>query len=313
VVLEAARDYFASRRSRVDDFVARRFSLAGSLAIHRQALGWDVLKVPANILLAVPNVAMKLASLGARAAGAGALAKRLGSRQILLETAVGREIEWLIMTDLMELPYRQDGRESRNDALADAILSSARVEAAVREASAAVGGRADDPAFRSQLEETLATYTGTRAAAAEITTALMTAGAGIATVKQATPGALALGPALATAMAHQMAVASFPLGATLGGAWYTLFPVATSSALIVGLTGGILALGAAVAAFSGIIADPVQRRLGLHRRRLLKLIDTTERQFLGDDGAGLVVRDHYVARLLSLLELLAGAYGVARA
>lgn len=313
LVREAARRYFERRRARVDDFVARHFSLKGSLAIHRKALGWDMLKVPANILLAVPNVTAKLAALGANAVGARSTAAFLEKRPFLLETDVGREIEWLIMTDLMELPYRQDGRESGRDALAEAILCSPEIQVALSEASAAVGRQSNDPAFRAQLEATLATYTGTRAAAAEITTALMTAGAGVATVKQATPGALALGPALATAMAHQMAVASFPLGATLGGFWYSLFPVATSATLIAGLTGGIMALGAAAAAFSGVVADPVQRRLGLHRRRLLKLIDATERQFLGDEGAGLVVRDHYVARLLSVFELLAGAYGVARA
>ena len=179
IVREAARGYFERRRSRVDDFVARHFSLSGALAIHRQALGWDMLKVPANILLAIPNLGLKLASLGAHAAGARGLARTLGGRQLLLETAVGREIEWLIMTDLMELPYRQDGRESPRDALAEAILAAQPVEAAVLEAAAAIGRHADDPAFRAHLEETLATYTGTRAAAAEITTALMTAGAAL--------------------------------------------------------------------------------------------------------------------------------------
>ena len=62
----------------------------------------------------------------------------------------------------------------------------------------------------------------------------------------------------------------------------------------------------------GIIADPVKRRLGLHRRRLLRLIDAVEGQFFSDAAGGLVVRDHYVARLFSLFELLAGAYRIAR-
>src|SRR3954454_250764 len=54
-VAEAARHYFESRRGRVDAFVDRHFSLSGALALHRKALGWDVLKVPANILLAIPT------------------------------------------------------------------------------------------------------------------------------------------------------------------------------------------------------------------------------------------------------------------
>jgi hypothetical protein len=217
VVAEAARLYFEGCRARVDDFVDRHFSVAGALALHRKALGWDVLKVPANILLAIPNVALQLTALGAHVTGARQTATFLRSRRILLETAVGREIEWLIMTELLELPYQQGERVSHKDALAEAILSSQSVQAAVQEVANSIGQRADDPQFRARLEEALTTYTGTRAAAAEITTTLIALGAGALSVKQATPGALALGPVLATIMAQQAAVASFPLGATLVG------------------------------------------------------------------------------------------------
>lgn len=313
IVTEAARLYFASRRSRVDAFVDRHFSFAGSLVLHRKALGLDVLRVPVNIVLAIPNVAVKLSALGLGAIGAKRISAVLSSRQILLDTAVGREIEWLIMTELLELPYRQGRRESRKDALAETILALPQVEAALSRTLEAVGRRGDDPDFRRRLEEFLTTYTGTRAAAAEIATTLVTLGAGAVTLKQATPGAMALGPALATTMAHQAAVASFPLGATLGGLWYGIFPVAASPALIASVTGALVGLGAVVAAFAGVLTDPVQRRLGLHRRRLLRLINTLERQVCGGDSeARFTVRDHYVARLLSLIEMLASAYGLAR-
>jgi hypothetical protein len=66
-----------------------------------------------------------------------------------------------------------------------------------------------------------------------------------------------------------------------------------------------------LAAFSGIVADPVQRVLGLHRRRLLRLIDALERHFSSATG-NFVARDHYIARLLSLFELLSGAYRLAK-
>ena len=256
MVAEAARLYFASRRARVDGFVDRHFSLSGSLAIHRKALGWDVLKVPANIVLAIPNVALQLAALGAQATGAQQTAAFLRSRRILLETAVGREIEWLIMTELLELPYQQGELVSHKDAFAETVLSSPSVQAAVQTVADSIGERAHDSEFRTQLEEALATYTGTRAAAAEITTTLIALGAGALTVKQATPGALALGPVLAAIMAQQAAVASFPLGATMGGLWYGMFPVAASPALIAGVTGGLVGVGAVAAAFSGVIADP---------------------------------------------------------
>jgi hypothetical protein len=156
--------------------------------------------------------------------------------------------------------------------------------------------------------------TGTRAGAAEITTALITVGAGAVAVKQATPEVMSLGPAMAATMAHQAAVASFPLGTGLGSLWYGVFPAAASPALIGGVTGGLLAVSSIAAAFAGILADPVQRRLGLHQRRLYRLIDAFERQWETErEEVGFVARDPYVARLLDLFDLLGSAYRLAKA
>jgi hypothetical protein len=177
----------------------------------------------------------------------------------------------------------------------------------------AIGQRGDDPAFRQRLEAAVETYTGTRTAAAEITTALITVGTGAVAVKQATPGVMTLGPALAAALAHQAAVASFPLGAGLGSLWYGVLPVAASPSFIGGVTGGLLAVSSVAAAFAGILADPVQRRLGLHQWRLYRLIDALERQWETEHGEiGFVARDPYVARLLDLFDLLGSAYRLAK-
>jgi hypothetical protein len=192
-VSEAVQFYFESRRLRVNAFVDHHFSLAGSLALHRKALGWDVLKAPANILLAVPNVGMQLSAVAARRLRAKRMSHFLASRQVLLDTAVGREIEWLVMTELLELPYRQGDRICHRDALAEAILASSHLETVLSETFDAIGRRGDDPALRKQLEQSMATYTGTRAAAAEITTTLITLGAGLVALKRLTPGAILLG------------------------------------------------------------------------------------------------------------------------
>jgi hypothetical protein len=261
----------------------------------------------------VPNLALRMAAAGAQAVGAEGVAASLRSRNLLLETAVGREIEWLILTELPELPLRQGDRESRKDALAETILSAPELQDSIRETLQAIGRRADDPGFRQRLEEAMATYTGTRSAAAEITTGLITLGTGSVAVKQATPGIITLGPALAAAMAQQAAIASFPLGATLGSLGYGAFPAAASPVLVAGVTSSLLAVSSMAAAFAGVIADPVQRALGLHRRRLLRLIDALERQLCEEHAnSGLVARDHYVARLLDLLDLLGSAYRIAR-
>jgi hypothetical protein len=133
IVTEAARLYFESRRSRVDAFVDEHFSLAGSLALHRKAVGWDVLRAPVNVALAVPYIGAKLTASVAGRVGAKRLSRFLASRRILLETAVGREIEWLVLTELLELPFRQGYRLARKDALAETILGSPDIQSVLTE------------------------------------------------------------------------------------------------------------------------------------------------------------------------------------
>ena len=60
-----------------------------------------------------------------------------------------------------------------------------------------------------------------------------------------------------------------------------------------------------LAALSGIVTDPLQRRLGLHRRRLLRLLRALEGILSGETGQNLTMHDHYVARLADILDMLA--------
>jgi len=59
------------------------------------------------------------------------LSRFLALRRILLGTTVGREIEWLILTELLELPVRQGYRIARKDALAETILASPYIQSSV--------------------------------------------------------------------------------------------------------------------------------------------------------------------------------------
>ena len=310
IVDRAAARYFAERRRRVDAFIDRHFSMTGALALHRKALGADIIKAPLNIVLAVPYFAAQLGAVAARACRAERLSAYLRSRRILLDTAVGREIEWLVMTELLELPLRQGQRVSTKDALAEAIVAEQAVADAIRARLDAdhPGGDLD---FRKHLADSVARYTETRAASVEIATTLMTFGAGAAALKQITPGAMVLGPALAGTIAQQAAIASFPLGPTLGALWYAVFPAAASAGLVAGVTAGVAGAGAIAAAFVGVVTDPLQRAAGLHRRRLLRLIDALEQQFATRTGT-FAVRDHYVARLLGLVELVVSLCGLAK-
>lgn len=313
VVADGIRRYFAERRERVGPFVDRHFSLPGTLAIHRAALGWDIARAPANLVLGLPHALLRLGAAAAERFGAPKAAAALNGRTLLLGTRVAEEVRGLIRVELLELPPPDGARDAADNALARAILADPRLTERLRPRLAAIGVRAQEPAFRARLAEAMQTYAGTRAAAAEIATGLSTLGAGALALNKLTPGAVSLGPTLAAIIAQQSAIASFPLGSGLGGIWYGLFPAAPSLALTAGLTGGLLLGAAGFAAVAGIITDPVQRRLGIHRKRLLRMLDALERQMLDPAAPRYAVRDHYVARLMDLFDMLGCAYRLTHA
>ncbi len=310
-VQQGARAYFETRRRRVDTFVDNHFSLPGTLSLHRHALGWDIARAPLNLSLALPQVAMHLGAAASARLGATATAARL-RRPILLRTAVSREIEWLVTTEFLQLPCTQRGREATQDALCQTILAQPDLQAAMDTALQEIAARGTDPAFRARLGHAMESYGLARSAAAEITTGLLNLGAGALALNKVTPGAASFGPALAGVMAHQTAIGAFPLGTWLGGAWYGLFPTVPSAALVATTTGGVMLAATTFAAFAGVVSDPIQRALGLHQRRLLRMVDGLERQFFDPESAGFVVHDHYVARLLDVFDMVSAALRLAR-
>lgn len=296
--------YLASRRQRIRPFIDANHSLAGSLSLHRHALGGDLLRAPANVALVLPQAAVFGAAALSSAVGAARAARRLRRLRLSFDTDVGRELAWRLHTDLLGLPYDDGRRRSVHDALAEAILADSRLAPVLATtgqllASAGAGGERE-----RRLRETLATYAGARDASAELLTNVILAGVGGAALQQLTPGALSLGPALAGAIAQQAAIASFPLGTAAGGLWYGLFAATPSTGLVVGVTGGIVAVAALLAPFAGIVTDPLQRATGLHRRRLDRLLTAIGETLHGGSDAAFRVRDHYVARIFDMVDLI---------
>lgn len=307
--------YIAARRARIRAFVDETFRFRAALRLHRRAGGWDMVRAPANLLLAGPHLILKVSAELARISGARGLARWLDGRQLFLPSDVAREIEWRLFTRFLELPCIQTvggmRRRYHRDALAEEILRDPAVEAAVRDALVAIGRRADDPSFRDWLVRAMGAYASTRVAAGDLANALLTAGIGALVFKQMTPGMLTLGPAVAQALAYHAAVSAFPLGTWIGGLWYGIVPISASVPLIAGVTGGLMALSAVLAAFSGVLIDPLQRRLGLHRRRLERLLDALETELRRSGTGRFAVRDHYVARILDILDILRAAQRLA--
>jgi len=289
-ILTAARAYFAERRARVPAFVRAQFGLRGTLSLHRRALGWDVVKTPVNVMLSPVLILTHLAAWAAGRLGLKRLAGWLASRRVLLPTAVAMAAERAILVDLLELPWDGPGKPSETDALGRAMLAQPALAALIAQHAEA----------GTDTSRALAAYGGTRSAVAEMTTALGTMGAGAVVFQTLTPGMVSFAPGIAAVLAHQAAVAAFPLGGFLGGVWYGVFPAAAPPLLTLGAILALIVFGALVTTFAGVIADPIQTALGLHQRRLVRLIDTMEASFTGAGRRSFAAREHYLARLLDL-------------
>ncbi|MFA3919319.1 DUF6635 family protein [Ruegeria hyattellae] len=297
------RDYFADRRAKVDEFVARHFTWPGTLHLHRAALGLDVIRAPMNVVLSPAFVLTRIGSFLCRRIGWNDGADFLASRRILLRTSVARRVEACIVTDLLQLPLAR-GAAHDPDALSHAVLAAPQFREMIRKRK----DTADTEALGHRIACAISEYVGTRSAVAEMTTVICTLSIGALVFQAITPGALSMAPGVAEAMASSTAIAEFPLGQTMGGMWYSLFPAGASPELITATVAGLVMTGSVVGAFAGVLADPIQSRLGIHRRRLLRLIGTLEVELAGAGYRPFVAHEHFYARLLDLWDAGTSAF-----
>jgi hypothetical protein len=207
---------------------------------------------------------------------------------------------------LLELPLRQDTRESTRDALLEQVAADAVIADLARPELAVLGELAGSPGIRAKLDEFLTVYTHSRAAAAELSASLLSLTAGAVTFRRITPGSVALGQAVAGAIARHVAVARFVLGPSLGSVYYAAFRAAGSAGLVFAGVGGLMLALGTVSALTGIVTDPVQQALGLHERRLQQLLDALERELVGESGS-FHLREAYLARVFDIVDLIRAA------
>jgi len=308
---DAIHRHFEKVRHRVPAFVRRHFGWSGAWAINRKGLGRDLYRAPLNAALVLPHAGLRAIAAGLSFAGREQSAEWLRSRDLFLKTDVAREIEWLIWTELFELPYRDGDRASTKDALAEEILADPRLQSRLEKVRTAMQRHWHPGGYEARLANALAVYSGNRAAAAELASIFLCVGAGAALLHQATPGVLTLGPALAKLIAQSLTAHSLPAG--LAAIWLGYAPVKASLALTIGATAAVAVGSAATAAISGAVSDPIQSALGLHQRRLQGLVTATELALLGDERARLVAHDHYAGRVADLVDLVVGVWRFARA
>ena len=254
----------ADRAQAVGAFVARHFSLGGSIRLHRAALGWDLLRAPVNVALAPVFLATRLAAIALSLTGLRRAGSWLVGQRILLRTAVARKVQAHVREELAPTTVKD--------------------------------GLKDSAHWSRSLED----YTAVRSAVAEIATTFLVLLIGYCVFRISTPGVISLAPVVTDHVAQTSAIEDFPLGNTLGSAWYGVFPVELPIWYVVAVGFGLATAASLVTTFIGVLIDPLQASVGLHQRRLLRLLTKVD----AIDASPTVAREHLLARLADATDIL---------
>jgi hypothetical protein len=261
------------------------------------ALGWDMLRAPINLLWApVYAVVCLLKILVPKRTGLmwlHGLANRVPAGWT---TRVQQHISHLVLVDLLN--------NGQQGSILEGYLIEALEEVYERHTCKPVDHQRFSALIEPLIADALSQYRMTRTASADITNSILCTVLGAFALQKFTPGGIGLGVVLATMLAATLATHNFILGETLGGWYYSWFPPEPSLATMASVMVSVMGSLAAFAAFSGVIFDPAQAAVGLHRRRLHKLLDHLQRDVTLSAQSSFRPKDQFVARILDMFDMI---------
>jgi hypothetical protein len=297
--------YISTRENKVPHFVKCHYSFRGALKIHAHAFGWDLVRVPVNIIWSLVNLVLALIGLIAKIVRLKRISQYIKKIPPGIETDMDKQIKWLVITELLELPYTDGSKKSDQDALMDEIMKDPDLRGLIDEQLQSVKGAQDKPEFWQNLERKLAEYGATRTGAADLASNIMVIFCSKLVLGQTAYGTLSAGSAVSVSLAQSIAVSNFWLGSAAGSYYYAFVPVVVSLRFLIAITAVIAIVLAFVSTFIGIITDPIQAKLGIHQKRLCKFIKAMQRD-LEEEGEGeFQLREKYVGRVFDIVDFLA--------
>lgn len=296
-IRSAIERYFEDCRARIPTFIDRHFRYPGAIDTNRMALGWDMLRAPINLLWAPVYALACLVKILVR--------KRPRLRWLhCLANCVPAGFTTQVQQHISNLILKELLNNGRTDLLLEDYLVEALKNVYARNTREPVDHQRFTRLIEPLVTEALSQYRVTRTASADITNSISCAVLGAFAFQKFTPGGIGLGVVLASMLAKAMAARDFILGETIGGWYYGLFPPEPSFAMTASVMIAVMALLAAFAALSGVISDPIQAVVCLHRRRLNKLLDHLERDLSLSTQSSFRPKDQYVARILDTFDMI---------
>ena len=261
-------------------FVDRNFSFAGSARLHRRAVGWDLLRAPANVALSLPQVGLKLGAAVARGWARAGRPRRSTGRTCSCRPRSRASCAGGLVTDLLRQPIEDGDRVAREDALAEAILAHPRVRDLLVAAGAATAAHAERrgvPRPARGGADRIRRHAGRRRPRSPRACS-RSAAARWPSIAAPVRAPAALGPAIAAEPRAWGARFDFPSGGG-GRAVVRALSAPSVPALVAGATAGVMGVAALATAFRRRHWSryPVQRALGLARSARLIRADRCAR------------------------------------
>lgn len=295
-VVEGTRRYFKDCRQRVPWFVTQYFHYPGCWHTNKVAFGFDVLRAPLNLFWAPVYTLLSLIRYGFKRFGLPRIADFLQHVPDGFTTRVQKQLAVTLYADLLKLNCEKSQ------------LQGYVVESLEQLYSQSHGSVGKDVSARLDklVHEALMQYRVTRTASSDITNTITSSLIGAFAFYKFTPGGIGVGIMLAALLAKYFAAKTFFLGETFGNLYYSLIPPEPNIWLTVNSMMAVMTLLSVFASFSGLITDPVQAMLRLHHKRLYKMIDHLEQDFLREEQglSSFRPKDQYVARLLDLFDVV---------
>lgn len=297
--MEAAiRQYTAERRRRVASFCQKHHGWSGTRRIHAESVKEDFVTNPLNLLWAIPHALLRSAAEWVRKMGWLAPSEWMKSVPAKFKTGSQKRIEWLLITELLELPYDHGSWQSTHDALAEEFLRQPDLSRLRGQAEWESLLHTPPERWRNELRADSAE----RSAAADLASGGATLAAGWFLFGQAALNVFGMGERYARQSVREEAVRTFSLGPIhfgpkvdqkLGNLYYDLFPANPTQAQI-WIGTALVMLGVALLSLVlHALLDPIQQSLGLHEARLQRFLDRLEARLLEQ------VRTDLGARLLA--------------
>lgn len=269
---ECIEQYIAECRGRVDGFVKRHFSLQETIALQKQSLVSDLLCHPINALWSIPSLFLKKLIEIPMKLGWRSGADLMTLVPTGLKSRYQREIEQLIATELLDWPCTMGDRQASPNGLLERIKHHKQVGPLL--ASGALSGEA----LRElpDIPRLIAEHSAGRVVVLDTAATVLTLATGWLFFGDHSLGISGMGDQIAGSRAKDKAVSTFMFGASLGSAFYSIFPPKPSFWQVAGATLTVGLFVTAVSLLVGMMSDPCLKRVGFQHTRLNVLIDAVE-------------------------------------